>query len=551
MMIGSVTNNIPNTSSVTSFGSNFLGGTVTITGSATSNVTINANSVDSITIANNWSGSGANQSIQVTNNIIKSVGGTFASLIDFGGFTTNANARLFNNNLLVGIQHTASLVASASSAVSNLLNTSIIGSNLIVSGTMLNNSTSASMFVGQFNETGSLADPSQIKFAVGAGLSSATRLTPVYVSGSGEVFIKPNTTGFGRSVFSPNSVKIADGVVNGSFSTVAAGNGVFVVNQGNISSGQTNVIIGGEVNAITAARSSAIIAGSYNTLNTNTITDTNNLILGALFSTISGSNSKYTGIFLSSGSAVTQSAFSAIIAGNAGTKLNNTTGSVALGRDTAYTGTANYTLYTQNIDASGSINVSGSLLVNGSPVVAPFPYTGSATISGSLQVNGTVDNTLATTVVGTGSVENRIHTKQAGAIAAGAISSSAFISPEIGLEATSANYKVILERNLTGSIGPSGSYSVTLEYVNHVLVSGGTDSYVGLGKISGYCLPGKGANAPSASIISYINNDSGMIPAISASYNGTLYQIWAKHQGGASSSFAYTGQEFYHSGSTQ
>ena len=51
--------------------------------------------------------------------------------------------------------------------------------------------------------------------------------------------------------------------------------------------------------------------------------------------------------------------------------------------------------------------------------------------------------------------------------------------------------------------------------------------------------------------LNYINNDVSMLPTLSSSFNGTLYQVWAKHQGGASSSFAYTGTEFYHSGSTQ
>jgi len=177
--------------------------------------------------------------------------------------------------------------------------------------------------------------------------------------------------------------------------------------------------------------------------------------------------------------------------------------------------------------------------------------SGLTLIRSGAELSGSIDTTAAITVVGTGSIENRIHTKQSGAIAAGAISSSAFISPEIGLEPTAANFKVILERNLTASIGQSGSYGFSLDFVNNVLVAGGTDSYIGLGKISGYCLPGKGATAATASIQNYLNNDVSMLPTLSSSYNGTLYQVWAKHQGGASSSFAYTGTEFYHSGSTQ
>ena len=227
---------------------------------------------------------------------------------------------LTQDNLLVifvGSNITASMEVSASSNLANLYNTAVIGSGLIVSGTMGASSLSASMFVGQYNETGSLADPTQVKFAVGAGTSNTARKTAFYVSASGDVVVKPNTTGYGRSLFTDNAVRIGDGVINGGYATVVSANGTFVTNGGNIASGQTNVLIAGEVNTITAARSSAIIAGSYNTLNTTAgLGDTNNVILGSLFSTIAYSNSKYTGIYSSTGSIISGSQNSVIIAGN-------------------------------------------------------------------------------------------------------------------------------------------------------------------------------------------------------------------------------------------
>ena len=361
-LVSGIQANIPNTSSVTTLTGNFVGGAIITTGSALSNVSITSNNIDGAIITNDFTGSSTSQQVTVVSNIIKggSSQANFAQ-IKFASTSSNTNSRTFTNNIMFGPANIASLEASgAVSATSNLLNTAIIGSNLVVSGTMANTSTSASMFVGQFNETGSLADPSQIKFAVGTGTTNAARRTSFFVSQSGE--------------------------------TVA-------------------------VNLVPT------------TLNTQ----------------------------------------------------------------------------------------------------------------------------LTTTIQSTGSITNRIHPKQSGAMVPGAISSSAFISPEIGLEATSANFKVILERNLTGSVGPSGSYAFSLDFMNTVLVSGGTDSYVGLGKINGFCLPGRRPTTPfsTASIQNYINNDIGTLPTLSSSFDGTLYQVWARHQGGASSSFAYTGTEFYHSGSTQ
>lgn len=356
---------IVSASSPITIASNFIAGASNnyqTSTTATSSFSFNVLNGASIKVNALLSGSSTGTSVGINNN---NLGGA-AHLIQFEG--SSSVARNFSQNIIIGNANTASLtsVAGASITTGSLLNTAILGSNLIVSGTMSNASLSASVFVGQYNETGSLADPTQVKFAVGAGTTNAARLTPFYVSASGDIVIKPNTTGIGRTTFGANITRVGDGVINGAFSNVATGNGVFVVNQGTITAGQTNVLIAGEVNTITAARSSAIIAGSYNTINTNTgIGDTNNLLLGTLGATISGSQSRYTGIFISSGSVITGSTFSAIIAGNAGTTLNNTTSSVALGRDTAYVGNANYTLYTQNIDASGSVSVTGSATVTG------------------------------------------------------------------------------------------------------------------------------------------------------------------------------------------
>jgi hypothetical protein len=511
---------------------NNIAGTVTITENNVSSASITQNVINGVqvVITTNYSGStGAFGNTLGQNNINGN-----QHLIQIIG--SGSQNRQFIGNTIGGTANTASLTTPTGSSNNSgsLLNTFIYGTGLIVSGTQVNTSTlHGGAFVGRFNETGSLAD-SSVVLAVGAGTSNTARKTALLVSASGEVVITAAGGGFtsrGASKFGNNNARIVDSTIN-TTSSVGQYSAVMAVNNA-IVTGESNVIIAGEVNTLNG-RSSAILAASNNTISAISSSDANVAIIASALSQMSSSNS------------------SAIIAAR-NVRLQGVTGSVALGRDTAYTGSANYTLYTQNIDASGSVSITGSILLNGNTLGATFPYTGSATISGSLAVNGTVDNTLVTTVVGTGSIENRIHTKQSGAIASGSISSSAFISPEIGLEPTAANFKVILERNITGSVGPSGSYAFSLDFVNTVLVAGGTDSYVGLGKINGFCLPGRRPTTPfaTASIQNYINNDVSMLPTLSASFDGTLYQVWAKHQGGASSSFAYTGNEFYHLGQTQ
>jgi hypothetical protein len=391
VLFSAIAHLMTNTSSITTANNNIIQGTVTITGSATSANTISSNNIDTVTIENNWSGSGANQATVVFGNIIKgfSQAATGQVFIKFASTGSNANTRGVINNIFYGHAITASMEASG--AAQNLYNTAVIGAGLVVSGTMPTNAPSGAMFVGQWNETGSLADASQVKFAVGAGITSGSRRTPFYVSGSGEVIIKPNLTTYGKSTFGDNRVVIGDGVINGSFASISAGNGSFVTNGGTISAGQTNVLIAGELNTITQARSSIIAGATSNTLNTTQIggNDTNNAIIGSQYSTISGSLSITTGIYSSSGSIITGSRQSAIIAGNTLTKLANTTGSVALGRDTAYTGTANYTLYTQNVDISGSLTVNGNLQYNVGSFFSTASQSGSANVSQSITFDTT------------------------------------------------------------------------------------------------------------------------------------------------------------------
>ena len=454
---GAVNNAIPNTSSVTTLNSNFVGGTVITTGSATSAVNIILNNIDAAIITNNFTGSGASQAVSVSSNIIK--GGTtqpnFAQ-IKFASTSSNTNSRTFVNNIMFGPANIASLEASgAVGATSHLLNTAIIGSNLVVSGTMASNSTSASMFVGQFNETGSLADPSQIKFAVGAGTTNAARKTPFFVSQSGEVVIAApggGTNTRGNSVFGANFVKIAQNTVN-SNTTVAAFNASLATNGGS-TNGLSTALIAGEVAAITAGRSSATIGSSYVIINTNSSGgDTNNVMVGAFDSQISGSTSFFTGIYSSTGSFINEGRHSAIIAAN-NARLNNTTGSVALGRDTAYTGSANYTLFTQNVDISGSLTVNGNKQYNYGSFYNTSSITLTANTSQSLAFT-TIDEASGFTL--SGSNNEQIKATNAGTY-------NLQFSAQLDQGANSANYYIWLKKNGSNVANTAGKDTIAANH---------------------------------------------------------------------------------------
>jgi len=390
MLVSSITNNLINTTSSINVNTNFVGGPITITGSGPSNVSVNFNNIDTVVIENSWTGSGANQTVTVQNSIIKAPTGTSQALIKFASTGSSSNTRVFGSNILFGANLTASLEASGT-ANGNIYNTALIGAGLIVSGTQANNSLSASMFVGQFNETGSFADPSLIKFAVGAGTSNTVRKTALFVSRSGETVIAAAGGGEnsrGNSVFGVNYVKIGQNTVN-SNTSVAAYNGSFMTNGGTIAGGEGNVMIGGGANTITAGRDTAMLGSSYSTINTlSGGAESHNVIVGAQSSVISGSRSRFTGIYSSNNSSISQSIQSAIIAGNF-TSLNDTTSSVALGRDTAYTGSASYTLYTQNVDISGSLTVNGNKQYNFGEFWATSSNTPAAGVSQSVIFDST------------------------------------------------------------------------------------------------------------------------------------------------------------------
>jgi len=168
-------------------------------------------------------------------------------------------------------------------------------------------------------------------YSVGAGTSNTDRRTVLWVSSSYSTFINPGGAGNrGITQISGDRGRLFDGVTNGSGSTAAEGIYTFA---------------------------------------TDAVTST-------------GAQGKVGVIIASTNSTLQSPLYSAIIADRTGVQLSNTTSSVALGRDTAYSSTANFTLFTQNINASGSILHQSSYAV--------IAASGSTNLAGSNQSSSSV-----------------------------------------------------------------------------------------------------------------------------------------------------------------
>jgi hypothetical protein len=351
---------------------------------ATSSFSFNVVNGASIRISASLSGSSTGTSVGVNNN---NLGGA-SHLIQFEG--SSSVARNFSQNTILGNSNTASLtsVSGASITTGSLLNTAILGSNLVVSGTMSNASLSASVFVGQYNETGSLADPTRIKFAVGAGTSNTARKTSFYVSGSGDVIIRPGGDQYGINIFQRSKAVINDGLVGGYTSSLTAATTATAI-------GCVNAQINGAADAAIAlsAIDTTITGGTSQTaVGTNNVTMVTttpkrlNTMLGVFTATISGSD---VCSMIASNDSFIANSLNSVILGGVNVRLNNTTGSVALDRDAAYTGSANYTLFTQNINTSGSVTVNGNKQYNVGAFSSTASQSGSANVSQSVTYDTT------------------------------------------------------------------------------------------------------------------------------------------------------------------
>ena len=177
-----------------SFNNSYITNTVSISGSNNAPISIQNSTLGSVLI--NANSSGSNSSLTIGNSLI--VGGSGSPpgifMSQSGGIGTS---RFLFSSMMIGSSHTASLDAVTGSG-DGILNVGLVGVGLFVSGTAPStvSTSTAGMFVGAYNETSSflvgantrsLADPTFVKFAVGAG-NSSTRLTALWVSSSGQTF---------------------------------------------------------------------------------------------------------------------------------------------------------------------------------------------------------------------------------------------------------------------------------------------------------------------------------------------------------------------------
>jgi len=183
----STANVVPNSPTISA---NNIGGGVTTLNHNSSSINYQSNIGGGVTITNNYSSSISNavNNINVTNNIIM---GTTANqnILTISGSNT-ANRRTIANNLIIGTNNNVNSISSGSSA-GHLINTSLLGESLIISGSNTGTTTGGgSVFVGRFNATGSLQESSQDTiFVVGAGTSAAARKNALRIDNSGNTSI--------------------------------------------------------------------------------------------------------------------------------------------------------------------------------------------------------------------------------------------------------------------------------------------------------------------------------------------------------------------------
>jgi len=368
------------------FTSNNINGAIILdlskaTGSNAASLTATNNVINgSLTVSSSISGSTTFNIIQFNNNNI--AGG--AQSIRAAGAGRTSNTQVLNN-FIGGFLNTVSLEG-ASTAGTGIANALIYGSNLVYSGSSSANNSSSSVILGQFNETGSLALDSQIRFAIGNGANTGSRSTPFYVSASGDIVMRlPGQNA--NSIFKGDIVDI-NGRWNGSPNTLANNATAIASTQVNMTQSIGSVAIATQAVAIGGSYTGAQVTGSAALADfSGDLGGTNWVALvGNYDSTIR--NSSRALVAATSASFMSSSANSAIIAGQ-DIRMNNGNSTVALGRDTAYTASAAYTLFTQNVDISGSLTVNGNKQYNYGEFWATSSNTPAAGVSQSVIFDST------------------------------------------------------------------------------------------------------------------------------------------------------------------
>ena len=189
---------------------NIVNGSVTATMNSSSvNLTTNIINAGAFQITNNYFNGGAGTgSITIGQNIVG--GAQFTTLIAQGsnpvGTTNNPNVQ---GNLIYGLSNATHINGDNSrivgtNAYTNLIATSVLGSNLAVTGSSLvgDTTTVGSAFVGRFNANDGIRNKtSDIVFAVGTGTATGTRKTGFLIDSGSNTFVEGTLNVSGSSVF--------------------------------------------------------------------------------------------------------------------------------------------------------------------------------------------------------------------------------------------------------------------------------------------------------------------------------------------------------------
>ena len=157
----------------------------------------------------------ANNAITFNNNSINGLN----HRILFDGVSNQSKG--LNNTLIVGANNTASMVGNDNNGISN---TGIIGQGLHVENGNISG-TGGSLIVGRFNETGSLSNPGDIKFAVGTGNGNTTRRTTLWVDTNSKVGVSGSLDVTGSVNITGSLTVTGSNVnVNGGFTVITGSN---------------------------------------------------------------------------------------------------------------------------------------------------------------------------------------------------------------------------------------------------------------------------------------------------------------------------------------
>jgi hypothetical protein len=359
----------------------FVGGTTTL--SQNSSSILYTNNIGNVTVTNNYTSSinAATNNINVGTNTF--LGANHTLIVT--GSNTNTR-RSFNSNLLIGRSNTINSDYSGSAGGGHLINTSLLGENLIVSASNTSTLTGGgTVIVGRNNATGSLQESSQdTVFVVGTGTAGNARRNAIHIDSlnntriTGSVTISGSltivgpvsgaftgslngTSSFATSASFVTTIDKTGLITTGSVSTDQVITGSLKIAASSVTSNALfvtgGILTSGSINGMNFWRGPTDVGQNigigFNTLTKNNASGTSNTAIGssALGNNISGSNNVAIG-----STALQNNIASSNTAIGASTLSNNTIGAnnIAIGNNAML----------QNISGSNNMALGNSSLQN-------------------------------------------------------------------------------------------------------------------------------------------------------------------------------------------